>query len=76
MSPCEHIKFPDGSVAIVRFAKRRGKKCAFCHLQATRECDYELGRTLDGRVITCDAPICASCAKPIGENKDLCPRHS
>lgn len=74
--PCEHIRMHDGTVMIVRYAKRRAKRCGFCNGKATRECDYELGRTLDGRPITCDAPICSACARPIGEEKDLCPRHS
>jgi hypothetical protein len=72
----EWIKMPDGTVAHICYAKPRRKRCKFCQNTMTRLCDFVLSKTLDGREITCDAPICSSCARPIGEDKDLCPKHS
>ncbi|HXI41624.1 MAG TPA: hypothetical protein VNH83_16700 [Bryobacteraceae bacterium] len=79
--PCSHFKFPDGTVAIVKHAAGRYPRCRFCSrshdaLPATLLCDFEVGRTLGGQPITCDAPVCAKCATHVGSDKDFCPKHS
>lgn len=84
MSPCSHIRFPDGTVAIVKHAKGRFPRCKFCPVahdgtgarQATLLCDFEIGRTLGGEPITCDLPVCVQCAKHLGPDKDFCPKHT
>jgi len=68
--PCEWIKLPDGSVAHVRYAKRRAPKCQFCGAPSTKQCDYPLSKTK-----TCDAYMCDRCSKPFGPNVDTCPEH-
>jgi hypothetical protein len=74
--PCSHVKLPDGSVAIVKHAKRRLPRCKFCNgmREAALLCDFEIGRSLGGDVFTCDAPVCVPCARRVGE-KDFCPKH-
>lgn len=81
--PCSRIKLPDGTVAIVKHAKRRFPRCSFCPVDdmrkacdATLLCDFVVGRTLGGAEITCDLPICAHCAKHVGPDKDFCPNHA
>lgn len=88
--PCSHFRFPDGTVAIVKHAAARYQKCKFCEARlaqagalhdgclmqnATLLCDFEVGRTLGGQPITCDAKVCVYCAQSIGD-KDFCPKHS
>jgi hypothetical protein len=75
MSPCIHIPLPGGGAAIVRVAEQRRRKCEFCNNTHTLLCDYVIGRWIWGEEITCDARICASCARHTGEDNDLCPRH-
>lgn len=81
--PCSHIKFPDGTVAIVKHAAGRFPKCKFCPTRrlgrvhsATLLCDFAVGTTLGGEPITCDVPVCVHCAKRVGPDKDFCPKHS
>jgi hypothetical protein len=79
--PCSRIKLPDGTVAIVRHAKQRFPKCKFCPDQfsaadATLLCDFEIGRTLGGEPITCDAKFCEGCGRSVGPDKDFCPKHA
>lgn len=68
------IKLPDGTVAHIRIAPRRRRRCTFCRLQTVparlRECDFLLPT---GK--TCDALMCDKCAYRIGPDKDLCPAH-
>ena len=60
----------NGRPAIVCRSGRR-PTCKFCkHRSAVKYCDAPIGR---GR--TCDAPMCAECAKSVGFNKDVCPDH-
>jgi hypothetical protein len=74
----EWIKLPDGTVAHICYSgkRRRAKPCKFCRQPSTRLCDFVIMKTLGGGEITCDAPICGACARPIGEDKDLCPDHA
>lgn len=74
--PCSHVKFPDGTVAIVKHGKARGPKCRFCSKVSTKLCDAIVGKTLGGAQITCDAPMCSWHARPVGGDKDFCPQHS
>jgi len=78
---CTHvIKLPSGGTALIYGSAPRAPRCKFCVFQyaagtATLRCDAIVGRTLGGSPITCDRPVCASCAKEIGPNKHLCPAH-
>jgi hypothetical protein len=77
---CEVVKLPGGSTAIVcGRGGPRPPRCKFCPLpyaahKATLLCDFEIGRTLGGEPITCDAKICTGCARRVGD-KDFCPKH-
>jgi len=63
---------PDGGIAHVRFAAARRTRCAFCGWNfASVECDFEIEPG-----ITCDAKMCASCSRPVGEDLDYCPDHA
>ena len=73
--PCEWVKLEDGTVALVRYAKSCAAKCAFCMRPHTKLCDMEIGRTLLGEPITCDAKMCDTHARQVGPNKDYCPKH-
>ena len=68
---CERVQLEGGGVAIVcgRFPRVRPRKCRGCG-QKTADllCD---GPKPGGR--TCDAPVCAKCAKTIGPDRHLCP---
>jgi ribosomal protein L34E len=85
--PCSVVKLPGGGVAIVRRAAGRTPRCGFCPARlrgvahdgvliekATLLCDFEIGRTLGGEPLTCDAKVCVKCARREGE-KDICPKH-
>jgi len=45
--------------------------CAKCRDMSQYLCDYPV---IPG--VTCSAPLCAACAKPVGKNKYLCPIHA
>ena len=72
--PCSVIKVGD-TFMFVKHARTRSKRCEFCQNSATRQCDFVMSKTLDGREITCDAFICSSCSRPGGDEIDFCPRH-
>ena len=74
--PCTTIKFPDGTVAIVRHARVRQPKCQFCPRESSKMCDAVVGKTLGGESITCDARCCTDCARQVGSDKDFCPKHA
>lgn len=75
--PCSAVKLPGGVTAIVchRGGPSRFPKCRFCKsAPAELLCDFEIGRTLGGEPITCDAKVCHACAwRSCG--KDFCPEH-
>lgn len=88
--PCSHIKLPDGTVAIVKHARRRYPICQFCkgdwdgehfgefgeiRRPATLLCDFVLSKTLGGGWITCDTPVCEKCAKEVAPDTHYCPKH-
>ncbi len=68
------LRMPDGTVVHVRMAHRKRRRCSFCDgltpEHRLRECDFKLP---DGK--TCDRLMCATCAKRVGDNLDLCPLH-
>lgn len=66
---CEWIKLPDGTVAIVKLARKRQQRCK-CGAVATLQCDYPIGHGT-----TCDAYLCRKCAVSQGRNRDYCPHH-
>jgi hypothetical protein len=68
---CEHVKFPDGSTAIICGMRGRKKFCA-CGRVADLLCDWKVREKKSG---TCDAPICPQHAKQVGPDKHLCPLH-
>jgi len=82
---CSHIKLQDGTTVIVKHSPARYGLCKFCKHRfrwdgrthrATLLCDFEIGKTLGGEPITCDAKVCVKCAKHVGPDKHWCPKHS
>jgi len=68
---CTRVKLPDGSFAIAcEGGHRRRHDCVGCGRSAGLQCDWKTGA---GK--TCDAWICAACAKEVGPDKHLCPAH-
>lgn len=51
----------------------RSKQCA-CGRTSAALCDFPVLR--DGKVTTCDVPLCRSCARHIREEFDLCRSHA
>lgn len=72
MTCCSKINLPGGGVAIVCSRGRRDQvqHCCGCGGVATLQCDWKVGKGL-----TCDSWICSGCAKEVGPDKHLCPRH-
>jgi hypothetical protein len=46
-----------------------------CGRMSVALCDFPVGKTLGGRPLTCDAPMCAHHRTSVGPNIDYCPRH-
>jgi hypothetical protein len=72
---CEVVNLADGGTAIVCSRSRGndwrgGGRCYICDAPATKVCDapVEKGRT-------CDRPVCARHATPLGQGLDVCPAH-
>lgn len=77
MAYCVNMKFPDGSVAIVRMAGKRPPNCLWCDSISTKLCDFSLSHPSQvTHRKTCDAPMCDRHAKSIGPNLDCCPEHA
>ncbi len=72
--PCHHIKFPDGSHALVRTAAPRARKCSDCGVKVRdyKLCDWPIPHS--GK--TCDAVICTRCATHIEPDTDFCKLHA
>jgi hypothetical protein len=68
---CQHVKFPDGSAAIICGGRHRIQYCA-CGRPCDFLCDWKVREKKSG---TCDAPICAKHATQVGPDKHLCPQH-
>lgn len=69
--PCEHIRLPDGTGAII-CSSGRTKRCS-CGRRADRLCDWKVPTRRSG---TCDRPVCSSCSVSPAPEKDLCPEHA
>ncbi|MBP2638291.1 MAG: hypothetical protein H6Q72_4198 [Firmicutes bacterium] len=58
------------------------ERCSFCKRnKATLLCDYPVGEWISphmvlkhGKKVTCDRPICESCATHLGYETDFCPK--
>lgn len=70
--PCQHVRLPDGSAAIVCGPRPRIKRCA-CGRPADKLCDWKVKTKKSG---TCDKPICSKCSHVPAPDKDLCPDHA
>jgi hypothetical protein len=68
---CLHMKFPDGSSAIICGTRERRKFCA-CGRAADALCDWKMPEKKSG---TCDKPICKQHALQVAPDCDLCPEH-
>lgn len=74
--PCNWIKFADGTVAHIRTSGRQRRKCFYCGVMHEYLCDYPVGKTKNGKLKTCDRPLCSSCTqKGVSENVDFCREH-
>lgn len=73
--PCESVRLPDGTTAIVCSRGGRRPKGKACFAQACRgpaywQCDFELP---DGKV--CDRWCCERHRRGVGPNEDHCLEH-
>lgn len=68
---CLHMKFPDGSSAIICGTRGPRKYCA-CGRAADLLCDWKVSGKKSG---TCDKPICKSHALNVAPDRDLCSEH-
>lgn len=66
---CEHIKFGDGSMAIICGGRHKTQHCK-CGRAATALCDWKMPGNK-----TCDAPICDAHKLQVAPGKDLCVFH-
>lgn len=72
--PCQHVRLPDGSGAIVCGSRQERQRCA-CGRPATLLCDWKgFGAAPD--TPTCGAPICSHCTTSPAPDKDLCREHA
>lgn len=72
---CEHVKI-GGATMIVCGPKKRAPRCRWCAGGSTALCDFQVGRTLAGKAITCDAPMCDHHRTMLSPNRDHCPTHA
>lgn len=68
---CEFFRSDDGKVVGVMCSRGPKKRCVYCGKPMTKLCDYPLE---DGK--TCDVPMCSACATHIGDDLDVCRKHS
>jgi hypothetical protein len=57
---------------VIACTRGRPRQCA-CGNVATLLCDFPLSGEKIGK--TCDAPLCAKCAKHVGPDRDYSPAH-
>jgi hypothetical protein len=74
--PCSFVKLPGGGTAIVKHSAPRRKRCRWCQQTAANLCDFEVGKTLGGAPITCDAPMCFEHSTDSSGNRHRCPTHA
>lgn len=73
-----YVRLPDGTVAHVRMAKPRRRRCcgtegtSGCPTPATIQCDAPTA----GASGTCDAWCCDAHARTVGPDQHLCPNHT
>ena len=76
---CNVTRGPGGSSVIICGGRRTTPRpCEFCGAKVPAnvggfECDEPAPERKSG---TCDAFMCAACRTRVGENRDLCPRHT
>ena len=76
MSPCKWINLPGGGVAHLNMGHSKPKRCKFCSTgMGTQLCDFPLRIDTNGKIKTCDAPMCVRCATRIAIEVDYCPVH-
>lgn len=70
---CTVLETPGGGIAIVCGPRRRQKTCSVpgCGRPSERQCDWKI----EGEK-TCARHLCATHAKRVGDEKDLCPPHA
>lgn len=71
------VRMPNGDLAFLRMAGKRPRRCR-CGAESTRLCDWKTGATAGRRLkaVTCDEPLCDTCASSPAADKDLCPSHA
>jgi hypothetical protein len=69
---CQHLKFSDGSTAIICGMRGGRTKYCACGRPCEFECDWKIRAKKSG---TCDLPICEKHALQVGPDKHLCPLH-
>jgi hypothetical protein len=70
---CNTIRMPGGGTGIICTGRTRAKPCQWCGSRSSLLCDFPVVR--NGKASTCNAPMCGSCGRPVGENLDYCPPH-
>lgn len=69
--PSVYVTLPNGGIAIVKVAKKRGAKCDECNDRVSEYlCDFPTGMN-----ITCDRKLCNQCRTLIAGN-DYCTLHT
>jgi hypothetical protein len=69
---CEHIKMPNGDVAIICGLRSTRRYCSKCGRPAALLCDWKVASKRSG---TCDRALCAQHAEEVAPGKHLCPEH-
>ncbi len=72
--PCDPVKLPGGTSAIVCSRGRRPIRCVTCGQPGNLLCDYPVTR--DGRSTTCDRPCCKQHAVQVGKGLHHCMAHA
>src|SRR5215472_4977136 len=75
--PCEFVKFPDGTTAIVCGPRAGRARCQVpqCGQDSVALCDYPVQRK--GKLTTRDMKLCSGHAKQAPDaDKDYCPAHA
>ena len=69
--PCKLITDAEGSFRgfVCSRGTRKPAACSVCGYPSSKLCDGDKGHGM-----TCDAPLCARCAKHVEPNHDYCPK--
>ena len=68
--PLQHAWYKIGGTTVHLDGRNLPAPCAKCRGMSEYLCDYPVTEA-----VTCSAPLCKACAKPIGNNRQLCPLH-